>query len=89
MLSHEEVLGGPSLHPTATTEHGHPITHGQLPPLRQTGYGRASTAQEQTSKSDRTSPPPFLTPQGPLTSTVCWRTEPAASSSCTRLGDHR
>uniref|UniRef100_A0A8V0Z020 Coiled-coil domain containing 198 n=2 Tax=Gallus gallus TaxID=9031 RepID=A0A8V0Z020_CHICK len=43
MLSGEEVLGGPSLHPTATTEHGHPITHGQLPPLRQTGYGRAST----------------------------------------------
>lgn len=43
MLSGEEVLGGPSLHPTATTQHGHPITHGQLPPLRQTGYGRAST----------------------------------------------
>ncbi|XP_052552631.1 uncharacterized protein CCDC198 [Tympanuchus pallidicinctus] len=43
MLSSEEVLGDPSLHPTATTEHGHPITHGQLPPLRQTGYGRAST----------------------------------------------
>ncbi|XP_072195270.1 factor associated with metabolism and energy [Excalfactoria chinensis] len=43
MRSNEEVLGEPRLHPTATTEHGHPITHGQLPPLRQTGYGRAST----------------------------------------------
>ncbi|XP_019471527.1 uncharacterized protein CCDC198 isoform X2 [Meleagris gallopavo] len=43
MLSSEEVLGEPSLHPTATMEHGHPITHGQLPPLRQTGYGRAFT----------------------------------------------
>ncbi|OXB72192.1 UNVERIFIED_CONTAM: hypothetical protein H355_016594 [Colinus virginianus] len=42
MLSGEEVLGEPSLHPAATTEHGHPITHGQLPPLRQTWYGRAS-----------------------------------------------
>ncbi|XP_015721372.1 uncharacterized protein CCDC198 isoform X1 [Coturnix japonica] len=43
MRSNEEVMGEPSLHPTATTEHGHPITHGQLPPLRQTGYGRPST----------------------------------------------
>ncbi|XP_021256590.1 uncharacterized protein C14orf105 homolog isoform X2 [Numida meleagris] len=42
MLSAEEVLGEPGLHPTATMEHGHPITHRQLPPLRQTGYGRAS-----------------------------------------------
>lgn len=47
MLSSEEVLGDPSLHPTATMEHGHPIAHGQLPPLRQTGYGRASTGMEQ------------------------------------------
>ncbi|XP_065604021.1 factor associated with metabolism and energy [Cyrtonyx montezumae] len=43
MLSGEEVLGEPRLHPAATTEQGHPITHGQLPPLRQTCYGRAST----------------------------------------------
>uniref|UniRef100_A0A8C9F9K7 Uncharacterized protein n=1 Tax=Pavo cristatus TaxID=9049 RepID=A0A8C9F9K7_PAVCR len=47
MLSGEEVLGEPSLHLTATAEHGHPITHGQLPPLRQTGYGRASTGMGQ------------------------------------------
>uniref|UniRef100_A0A669QSJ1 Uncharacterized protein n=1 Tax=Phasianus colchicus TaxID=9054 RepID=A0A669QSJ1_PHACC len=47
MLSSEEVLGEPSLHPAATSEHGHPITHRQLPPLRQTGYRRASTGMEQ------------------------------------------
>ncbi|XP_010147632.1 PREDICTED: uncharacterized protein C14orf105 homolog [Eurypyga helias] len=36
------VLGEPSLHPPATSEWRNPIFHQQLPPLRETWYGRAS-----------------------------------------------
>ncbi|KAM6068265.1 factor associated with metabolism and energy isoform 2-T2 [Theristicus caerulescens] len=36
------VLGEPSLHPPAVAEWGKPTFHRQLPPLRETWYGRAS-----------------------------------------------
>ncbi|XP_009470956.1 PREDICTED: uncharacterized protein C14orf105 homolog [Nipponia nippon] len=36
------MLGEPSLHPPATAEWGKPTFHQQLPPLRETWYGRAS-----------------------------------------------
>ncbi|OXB57117.1 hypothetical protein ASZ78_002422 [Callipepla squamata] len=48
-----------------------------------------STAQVQTPKSDCTLPSPFLSPQALLTSIPRQRMEPAASSNCTHLGDHR
>ncbi|XP_074721358.1 factor associated with metabolism and energy isoform X1 [Strix uralensis] len=36
------VLGEPSLHPPATAEWGKPTFHRELPPLRETWYGRAA-----------------------------------------------
>uniref|UniRef100_A0A8C8BNN3 Uncharacterized protein n=1 Tax=Otus sunia TaxID=257818 RepID=A0A8C8BNN3_9STRI len=36
------VLGEPSLHPPATAEWGKSTFHRELPPLRETWYGRAS-----------------------------------------------
>ncbi|KAI6068003.1 putative protein C14orf105-like protein [Aix galericulata] len=41
-IPHPGVLGGPILHPPAVGEWGTPKFHGQLPPLRNTSYGRAS-----------------------------------------------
>ncbi|XP_027659322.1 uncharacterized protein CCDC198 isoform X2 [Falco rusticolus] len=37
------VLGQPSLHPPAAAKWGKPTFHQELPPLRETWYGRAST----------------------------------------------
>ncbi|XP_040413758.1 uncharacterized protein CCDC198 [Cygnus olor] len=42
-IPHPAVLGGPILRPPAVGEWGTPTFHGQLPPLRNTSYGRAST----------------------------------------------
>lgn len=46
-IPHPGVLGGPILHPRAVGEWGTPKFHGQLPPLRNTSYGRASAGKGQ------------------------------------------
>lgn len=46
-IPHPTVLGGPILRPPAVGEWGTPAFHGQLPPLRNTSYGRASAGKGQ------------------------------------------
>uniref|UniRef100_A0A663LU78 Uncharacterized protein n=1 Tax=Athene cunicularia TaxID=194338 RepID=A0A663LU78_ATHCN len=56
------VLGEPSLHPPATAEWGEPTFHFELPPLRETWYGRAAAEKAMQRKEDLQlqHPPPLF-----------------------------